>query len=90
MAWRRINRAQLRGLAAQEFAEDPVTCFRASGECVFDLEAIEQALPDVSEPLETRDNGRLATWFPPQPGSSTSWEWIRRAGGRKAIMRARR
>ena len=37
-----IKRAELRGLAVQEFAEDPVSCFRASGECVFDLEAIEQ------------------------------------------------
>ena len=44
IAWRRMNRAQLRGLAAQEFAEDAVTCFRASGECVFDLQAIEQAI----------------------------------------------
>ena len=43
IAWRRTNRAQLRGLAAQEYAEDPVSCFRASGECVFDLEAIERA-----------------------------------------------
>ena len=47
IAWRRRNRAQLRGLAAQEYAEDPVTCFRASGECVFDLEAIEQALAEA-------------------------------------------
>jgi hypothetical protein len=68
MAWRRINRAQLRGLAAQEFAEDPVTCFRASGDCVFDLEAIEQALSGCGDALETRDNGRLATWFPPRAG----------------------
>ncbi len=68
MRWRRMNRAQLRGLAAQEFAEDAVTCFRASGECVFDLEAIEQALAECGEPLETRDNGRLMTWFPPQAG----------------------
>jgi len=68
IAWRRINRAQLRGLAAQEFAEDAVTCFRASGECVFDLEAIERALAECGEPVETRDSGRLATWFPPQAG----------------------
>jgi hypothetical protein len=68
IAWRRLNRAQLRGLAAQEFAEDAVTCFRASGECVFDLDAIEQAFADSGEPLETQDNGRLATWFPPQAG----------------------
>jgi hypothetical protein len=36
IAWRRKQWASMRGLAAQEFAEDPVSCFRASGECVFD------------------------------------------------------
>ena len=35
------------GLAAQEYAEDAVSCFRASGECVFDMEAIEQAVGGV-------------------------------------------
>ena len=68
IAWRRRNRAQLRGLAAQEYAEDPVTCFRASGECVFEMEAIEQALAEAGEPIETRDNGRMTAWLPPQPG----------------------
>jgi Terminase RNaseH-like domain len=66
--WRRMNRAQLRGLAAQEFAEDAVTCFRASGECVFDLDAIDLALGKCGEPVETGDSGRLVKWFPPQPG----------------------
>lgn len=68
IAWRRTNRAQLRGLAAQEFAEDPVSCFRASGECVFDLEAIDRAAAACGDPLETRDNGRLMIWFPAQAG----------------------
>ena len=52
----------------QEFAEDPVSCFRASGECVFDLAAVEQALHGSVEPLETRDNQRLTIWLPAQPG----------------------
>ena len=47
IAWRRKQWASLRGLAAQEYAEDPVSCFRASGECVFDLAAVEQALREV-------------------------------------------
>src|SRR5271157_1675568 len=55
MAWRRQQWASLRGLAVQEFAEDPVSCFRASGECVFDLEAVEQALHGSVAPLEVRD-----------------------------------
>ena len=66
IAWRRINRAQLRGLAAQEYAEDPVSCFRASGECIFELDAIERALEALTEPTETRDNGRLNVWFGPR------------------------
>jgi hypothetical protein len=61
-----MNRSQLRGLAAQEFAEDPVSCFRASGECVFDLEAVEKASVICGDPLETHDNGRLLIWLPPQ------------------------
>jgi len=68
IAWRRINRAQLRGLAAQEFAEDAVTCFRASGECVFDQEAIELALAECGEPIQSADSGRLLKWLPPQAG----------------------
>jgi hypothetical protein len=68
IAWRRENWARLRNLAPQEFAEDEVSCFRASGECVFDLEAIEQAWAERGEPLESRENGRLAVWFPAQAG----------------------
>ncbi len=66
--WRRRNRAQLRGLAAQEYAEDAVTCFRASGECMFEMEAIEQGLAGAFEPVEARENGRVAMWLPPQAG----------------------
>lgn len=68
IAWRRKQWAALRGLAAQEFAEDAVSCFRASGECVFDQEAVERALKGSSEPVEMRDNHRLMIWLPPQAG----------------------
>jgi hypothetical protein len=68
IAWRRIQRLQLRGLAVQEYAEDPVSCFRASGECVFELAAIEKALQACTDPIGTRDNRRLCLWLPPQPG----------------------
>jgi hypothetical protein len=66
IAFRRTNRAQLRGLAVQEFAEDPVACFRASGESVFEMEAIEEALQGCGDPLEMKDNHRLRIWFPAQ------------------------
>lgn len=68
IAWRRKQWAALRGFAVQEFAEDAVSCFRASGECVFDLEAVETALRGSGEPVETRDNQRLVIWLPAQPG----------------------
>jgi hypothetical protein len=68
IAWRRTKRAQLRGLAVQEYAEDPTSCFRASGECVFDLDAIERALQTCGEPVETRDNQHLLIWLPSQVG----------------------
>lgn len=66
IAWRRINRAQLRGLAAQEYAEDPVSCFLASGECVFELEAINRALEIRADACGTRENGNLNIWFEPR------------------------
>jgi hypothetical protein len=68
IAFRRQIRSQLRGFAAQEFAEDAVSCFRASGECVFDMDAIDKALLECGEAVETRENHRLSVWFPPQPG----------------------
>ncbi len=68
IAWRRKQWASLRGLARQEFAEDPVSCFRESGECVFNLEALEQVLQGLRDPIETRDNQCLMIWLPPKPG----------------------
>jgi Terminase RNaseH-like domain len=69
LAWRRREWATLRGLAAQEFAEDDVECFRASGECVFELEVIGKALERAREPIAIRENGRIAIWLPPQAGN---------------------
>jgi hypothetical protein len=68
IAWRRKQWASLRGLAVQEFAEDPVSCFLASGECAFELKDVEKALESVGEPLEVRDNERLMIWLPAQAG----------------------
>ena len=66
IAWRRTRWRILRGQAAQEFAEDDVSCFLASGECVFDLEAIAKAAALAANATETEDNGRLLIWLPPQ------------------------
>src|SRR6185312_6952187 len=42
IGYRRQVRANFRGLARQEFAEDEESCFRASGECVFELQKVEE------------------------------------------------
>jgi len=68
IAWRRQQWASLRGLAVQEFAEDAVSCFRASGECVFDQTSVEEALREAGDPVEMRDNQRLMIWLPAQAG----------------------
>ena len=68
IAWRRKQWKALTGLAAQEYAEDSSTCFLTSGECVFELAAIEKAAGLAGQATESEDNGRLTTWFPPQKG----------------------
>jgi hypothetical protein len=68
IAWRRKQRMTLRDLAAQEYAEDPGSCFLVSGECVFDVAAIEEAGRLAGEGIILEDNGRLTIWFPPQKG----------------------
>jgi hypothetical protein len=68
IAWRRKQWKLLRSLAGQEYAEDASSCFLASGECVFDLAAIEDASQAAPEELQSQDNGRLLVWLPPQAG----------------------
>lgn len=51
--------------APQEFAEDAESCFLASGECLFDLEAIERQLRECVPPERTEDHGRLQIWLAP-------------------------
>ena len=68
IAWRRSQWAAMRGLAKQEFAEDATTCFKATGECAFELGAIEEALLKAGAPVATEDNHALLIWLPPQPG----------------------
>jgi hypothetical protein len=65
IGFRRTLEQSYRGLRAQEFAEDPETCFKASGECCFEVEAVERRLAELTEPLKTRRGGALEIWFPP-------------------------
>lgn len=68
IGWRRKQWGTMRDLAEQEYAEDASSCFLASGECVFDLQAIETAAASAGQTAESWDNGRLVIWFPPQEG----------------------
>jgi hypothetical protein len=72
IAWRRTRWRIMRGQAAQEYAEDPVSCFLSSGECVFDLEAIQKASAKAGLAVESTDNGRLQVWLPEQK----PWQFI--------------
>ena len=68
IAWRRKKWKTLGGQAAQEYAEDSSSCFLASGECVFELSALEKALGVAGAGTQSEDNGRLTIFFPPQTG----------------------
>ncbi len=74
IAWRQTRWQVMRGLACQEYAEDPVSCFLASGECVFDMAAIEQAAARAGQPSQTLENGRELIWFP--PNRKGQWQYI--------------
>ena len=60
------------GLRRQEFAEDAETCFRATGACCFDIEAIELRMSELEAPPGippgTRRNGALEIYLPPAAG----------------------
>jgi hypothetical protein len=68
IGFRRGLEASYRGLRVQEFVEDPELCFRSSGECCFDLDALETRLKTVEKPVATERRGRLQIFLPPQPG----------------------
>lgn len=70
IGYRRGLEASYRGLRSQEFAEDAETCFRATGDCCFDLGAVEQRLRQVGHAVEVRRGGTLEIWLPPLPGKS--------------------
>jgi hypothetical protein len=51
-------------LRSQEFAEDAETCFRATGMCCFDVNAIERRLLELPPVRASRRNGTLHLWLP--------------------------
>ena len=70
IAFRREMRANFRNRAKEEYAEDPESCFLASGDCVFDSDLVDQRLHQPAPIAEESDAGRLLTFFPPIPGGN--------------------
>jgi hypothetical protein len=68
IGFRRGLEASYRGLCAQEFAEDAEQCFLTSGDCCFDMDALEARLKTVEDAATTRHAGRVQIFLPPQPG----------------------
>ena len=69
IGFRRGLEKSYRGLRAQEFAEDAETCFKATGDCCFEVEAVEARLAVVGEPMAVRRGGALQVWLPPLKGN---------------------
>jgi hypothetical protein len=68
IGFRRGLERQYGKLRSQEFAEDAETCFRATGDCFFETEVIEQRMADAPEPYKRSRNGALLRWSLAQPG----------------------
>jgi len=69
IGFRRTLEASYQGLRSQEFAEDAVSCFRATGECCFDVDAIERRLGALPAPIGTLRGGALQVWLPSAAGN---------------------
>ena len=68
IGFRRELQQNYRGLCVQEFAEDAELCFRSTGECCFDMDALEARLKTVEDAQGTRRNGRGLIFLPARPG----------------------
>jgi hypothetical protein len=68
IGYRRRIKAGFRGLAKQEYPEDAMECFLTSGECFFDVGAVDARAKEAPGPIETRMGGKLLIWFPPVRG----------------------
>jgi hypothetical protein len=65
VGFRRKIAASFRGLAKQEYPEDATECFLSSGDCYFDIRAVDARAKDLPQPIATRMGGQLQIWFPP-------------------------
>jgi hypothetical protein len=67
VGFRRSLESSYGALRSQEFAEDAETCFRATGDCCFEVAAIEERLKELVDPVEVHRNGALQIFWPQQP-----------------------
>lgn len=70
IGFRRGLEANYRRLRVQEFAEDAETCFKATGDCCFEVEAVEARLAELGDPVKVERNGALHRWLVPLPDKS--------------------
>jgi hypothetical protein len=68
IGFRRTLVRSFRGLRAQEYAEDAESCFKASGDGCFPVDAVDRALTLARQPVESRRGGALLIWYPPAQG----------------------
>jgi hypothetical protein len=68
IGFRRGLETSYHGLRSQEFAEDPETCFKATGDCCFEAPAVEARLAALDPPIDVRHSGALQVWLPALPG----------------------
>lgn len=68
IGYRRALAKRFGAMRSQEFAEDAVSCFRESGACFFDREALAMRTKAVDAPLELRRDKALQLWLPAVPG----------------------
>ncbi|MBS1800021.1 MAG: terminase [Acidobacteria bacterium] len=62
IGFRRSLESSFHGLRAQEYAEDAVSCFRASGNCCFAVETIFKRLDELPTPVAQQD--ATLYWLP--------------------------
>jgi hypothetical protein len=55
-------------LRGQEFAEDAESCFRATGACCFEIEAVEERAREAPGPIRERRGGACLIWLKPAAG----------------------
>lgn len=70
VGFRRELAQRFGAMRVQEFAEDAVSCFRESGDCFFDRDALAVCGKDAVAPMDVRRGGALKVWLPAVPGRS--------------------